>query len=104
MLIDGLTLLLIDSGALLAINSRALRLIDRLTLTLIDGVALLAVHSLTLLLVDGVADVIALRLVEALALLGRRPDEGATLFRQCEWMRHCLNCHKAAYEHNHLKK
>ena len=72
-------------------------------LLLVNSGALLAVHSLTLLLVDGVADVIALRLVEALALLGRRPDEGATLFRQCEWMRHCLNCNKAAYEHNHLK-
>jgi len=66
--------------------------VDGLALLLIDSVALLAVDCLTLLLVDGVADVVTLRLVEALALLGGRLNEGATLVWQCEWMWHCLNC------------
>jgi hypothetical protein len=42
-----------------------------LALLLVDCCALLAVDCGTLLLIDGVADVVALRLVEALTLLGR---------------------------------
>ena len=75
-LIHSLALLLVDRGALLVMS-------DELQLDG-DGQPYLLGGGGTLLLLDSLTDVLALRLTEALALLGGAPDQLTVLGRNSQ--------------------
>ena len=79
--------------------------VDGVALLLVDRVALLAGDSRALLLVLRVAHLLALGLEEALASVGRRPDQLAVLVRGGEGVRDTSGQlgQEAAHD-NHLQR